>query len=236
MSDTAERRSFHSTSMLVRAAGSGARSTGDADRVGALGGAAGPPGTVPSGAILRKAVDAHLTRAGLDSAGHSGSVSLRLPTKQCAGVGFRLARPLPGWGGCVSVGVSRLDADRDRTVAPAARLALRVGLRVGVGLALSLLQTSAFAKRRAGLAVAHLADVSSCMSDRLLLLRRGLRCVGGSGRVRGGTRRSALWCSGNRMLDHGEPSIAAGTRRPTSWRRGTRDELPHSLPVTGPSC
>ena len=206
-------------------------STGDADRIGALGGAAGPPGSVSPGAFLRKAFDAHLTRAGLDPAGHSGSVSLHLPTKHCAGFGFRLARTLPGWGGRVSVGVSRLDADRDRAVAPAARLALRVGLHLCVGLALSLLQSPAFAKWRAGLAVAHLADVSSCMGDRLLLLRRDRRCVGGRGRVRGGTRRSTLWCSGNRMLDHREPSIAAVARRPTPRRPFTRGELPDPLSV-----
>jgi hypothetical protein len=116
---------------------------------------------MPAGTFLGKGVDALPVRAGLESAGQSGSVSLGLSTKRLAGIIPRLVSVLHHWAGGRSVGVSRGDADRDRTVAPAARLALRVELGLRVGLSLRLLQTSALASRCADLTAPQLADAPS---------------------------------------------------------------------------
>ena len=128
---------------------------------------------MPAGTFLREGVDALLVRAGLESAGESGSVSPHLSTRGLdGGFIFRFVGDMHcGSRGC-SVGVSSGDADRDRAVAPTARLALGVELGLRVGFALHLLQASGLAKRCADVAAPLLADSPSGVSQRLLLLRR----------------------------------------------------------------
>lgn len=116
---------------------------------------------MPSGSLEREAVHADLIGTDLGPAGESGSVSLSLSAKGFGEIIRRLVSALHRRCGGHGVGVSRLDAGGDRTVAPAARLALRVRLGLCVGLSLRLLQTATLTKRRAGLAAPHLADPSS---------------------------------------------------------------------------
>ncbi len=113
---------------------------------------------MPAGAFLGESFDAHLAGAGLRPAGQSGPVSFRLPTQRFARIVLRRLGVVCDWGGGHGVGVARLDADRDGTVAPAARLALGVRLRLRVGLSLGLRQASTLTERRADLAAALLAD------------------------------------------------------------------------------
>jgi hypothetical protein len=113
----------------------------------------------------------------------------------------RLRRPRVRGGSC-RVGVSRSDAHRNRTVAPPARLALRVELGLRFGFALHLLQAAGLTQRCADVAAPLFADPSSRMGERLLLLWCELRFV--VGHFRGPTRLLVLWCSRNRMLNHGE--------------------------------
>ena len=117
---------------------------------------------MPAGSFLREGVDALLVRAGLESAGESGSVSPHLSTGGLdGGFIFRFVGDMHRWSRGDSVGVSSGDADRDRAVAPTARLALRVELDLRVGFALRLLQASGFAKRCTDVAGSLLADAPS---------------------------------------------------------------------------
>ena len=147
-------------SELSVAFGSGAGSAGDADRIGAARRATGPPCPVPSGAFLCEALDAHLDRARLGTARQPGTMALRLVSNRSGSIALCRVGPLSRR--CDGAfGEPRGDADRLGTLAPPARFALRMGLCLRVGLALRLLQTSTLTKRRAHLAVAHLADPTS---------------------------------------------------------------------------
>ena len=117
---------------------------------------------MPAGTFLREGVDALLVRAGLESAGESGSVSPQLSTWGLDG-GFilRFVGDLHRWSRGCSVGVSSRDTHRNRTGAPAARLALGVELGLRVGFALHLLQASGLTKRCADVAAPLLADAPS---------------------------------------------------------------------------
>jgi len=117
---------------------------------------------VPAGTLLREGVDALLVRAGLESAGESGSVSPHLSTRGLDG-GFilRFVGDMHHWSRCDRVGVSSRDTHRDRAVAPTARLTLGVELGLRVGFALHLLQASGLAKRCADVAAPLLADAPS---------------------------------------------------------------------------
>jgi len=157
---------------------------------------------VPAGAFLCEGVDAFLVGAGLDSAGESGSVPPHLSTRGLADrLILRFVGDLHRWRGGDRVGVSSRDAHRDRAVAPAARLALGVELGLRVGFALHLLQASGLAKRCADVTAPLLADAPSGVSQCLLLLRRERWFV--EGHLRGPVRLVVLWCSRNRMLNHG---------------------------------
>jgi hypothetical protein len=96
--------------------------------------------------------------------------------------------------------LSRVDADGDGAAGPAARLTIRVLLRLSVGLALLLLLMAMLTKRRADRAPALLADAAACVCDRLLFLLRE-RWVRG-GQVRGAARLLARWRSWIRILTH----------------------------------
>ena len=158
---------------------------------------------MPAGALLREGVDTFLVGARLDSAGESGSVPPHLSTRRFDdGSILRFVGNLHHcWGRGCSVGVSSRDADRDRTGAPAARLTLGVKLGLRVDLSLHLLQASALTKRCADVTAPLLADSPSGVSQRLLLLRRERRFV--DGHLCGPIRLLILWCSRNRVLNHG---------------------------------
>ncbi len=178
--------------------GSGARPVGHADRVGAVERLAGPSGPMPAGAFPCEAVDAHLARTVLGSAGQPGPMPLRLSTTQLAGIVVGVAGSPHRRGR--HIGRSGGSTDREFTAAPTARLALGVMLGLRISLALGLLQTTALTERCAHLAALHLADPPARMSERLLLLRRGRRFVGG--RLRRAAGLAMLWCSRYGVLRH----------------------------------
>jgi hypothetical protein len=72
--------------------GSGRRAGGHADRIGAVGGPAGPAGAVSPDALLGEAGDALLSRTALEPAGQAGAMSLTLATGRLAVIHRGLVR------------------------------------------------------------------------------------------------------------------------------------------------
>lgn len=178
---------------------------------------------MPAGALVRERVDALLPDAGLESAGESGPMPPVLSTRRCDdGCIVRLGGsrgPRWRWGG--RVGVACRDADRDRTGAPTAWLALGVELGLRVGSTLRLLQASGFAQRCADVAGPLLADSPSRVGKRLLLLRCEHRFVGSH--LGGPVRLVVLGCSRNRVLNHGASEYRRVRTRTHATRPGMSD-------------